>query len=79
MGGEIDLFKEMLKQTPYAAAGIFLFLRVLQWIKEYQVMETARTERVAGALEKNNELLGRVSENLNRSAQALESLKRGDK
>ncbi len=77
MGGEIDLFKEMLKQTPYAAALIFLFLRVLQWIKEYQVMETARTERVAVALEKNNELLGRVSENLSRSAQALEAIKKG--
>jgi hypothetical protein len=77
VGNEVDIWKGLLSTSPFAGALIFLFLRFLAWIREYQALETTRTEKVAAALEKNNELLGRVSENLLRTAQALENQKKG--
>lgn len=55
------IFIELAKQAPALSVLVFLVLRFLGHLQEYQCVENARTERMAEALERNTEMLGRAS------------------
>ena len=63
---EQAVFGELIRGAPYLAAVVFLVITFLRHIAAYQEKESSRTERIASALEKNTEMLGRCIEGLNR-------------
>lgn len=63
---EPAIFSELIRGAPYLAAVVFLVITFLRHIAAYQEKESVRTERIAAALEKNTEMLGRCIEGLNR-------------
>lgn len=70
--GEHDFFSAVVQQVPALAVLVFLTLKFLAHLAAYQTTENSRTERMAEALEKNTEVLGRVAECLSQSARALD-------
>ncbi len=58
---EVTLWTELIRQAPALAVVVYLVIQFLRFLKDNQVTESARTERMACALDKNTELFGRVA------------------